>query len=72
MKLAPEDQVIARQALNRVLERAQSANDAGDIESALAILMSTRDAIVSAAITLRAVADATRSRAMRTLEREPA
>lgn len=68
MKLAPEDQAIAKQALNTVLERAQSANDAGDIESALAILMSTRDAIVSAAITLRAVADATRSRAMRTLE----
>lgn len=69
MHLAPEDDAMARRALDKVVERALAAKDAGDIEAAIANLMSTRDAIVSAAITLREAADATRARAIRSLER---
>ena len=68
MRLAPEDDAIARQALNRVVERAQAANESTDIEAAIANLMSTRDAIVAAALTLRAVADNARAKAIRTVE----
>lgn len=68
MRLAPEDDAIARQALNKVLERAQSAANAGDLETAIANLMSVRDAVVSAALLLRAIDDNTRARAMRKLE----
>jgi hypothetical protein len=68
VKLAPEHDAIARQALNKVLERAQSACSAGDLETAIANLMSTRDAIVGAAMTLRGLDEATRAQALRKLE----
>jgi hypothetical protein len=68
MRLAPEDDALARRALDKVVERANAAHDAADIEAAIANLMSTRDAIIGAVSTLRALSESTRARAIKSLE----
>lgn len=64
MKLAPDDQAAVKEALRAVVDRAVRASTVGDLDAAITELMSTRDAIIGAAITIRAVADKTRSNAM--------
>lgn len=68
MKLSPEESLLAREALQEVVGRAVKASKANDIDAAITELMSTRDAIISAAVTLRAVADKARSRPVKTME----
>lgn len=68
MKLSPDETLIAKEALQEVVGRAVKASKANDIDAAITELMSTRDAIISAAITLRAVADKARSRPVKTME----
>ena len=68
MKLSPEESLIAKEALRDVVGRAVKASKASDVDAAITELMSTRDAIISAAITLRAVADKARSRPVKTMD----
>lgn len=62
--MSPDDQAAVQEALRAVVDRAVRASTVGDLDAAITELMSTRDAIIGAAITLRAVADKTRSNAM--------
>lgn len=62
--MSPDDQAAVQEALRAVVDRAVRASTVGDLDAAITELMSTRDAIIGAAITIRAVADKTRSNAM--------
>lgn len=64
MRMSPDDQTAVQEALRAVVDRAVRASTVGDLDAAITELMSTRDAIIGAAITIRAVADKTRSNAM--------
>ena len=64
MRMSPDDQAAVQEALRAVVDRAVRASTVGDLDAAITELMSTRDAIIGAAITIRAVADKTRSNAM--------
>lgn len=68
MRMAPDDQVAVQEALRAVVDRAVRASTVSDLDAAITELMSTRDAIIGAAITIRAVADKTRSRPVKTME----
>lgn len=68
MILSPEAQSAARQALASVRQSAERAEHTADVDAAISELMRTRDQIIRAAITLRAVADEARAKAMQTVE----
>lgn len=68
MNLSPEAATAARQALASVRQSAERAESMTDVDAAITELMSTRDQIIRAAITLRAVADEARAKATQALE----
>lgn len=68
MHLSPSQTEAVRRELASVRQAAEAAEQAGDITTALRLLMATRDRIVGAAVTLRGVDDEVRGQALRKLE----
>ena len=65
MTPSPQDAETIRQALSRVRARFEQAESVNDLSTMLQHLVATRDAIIGAAITIKAVEDATRDAALR-------